>query len=364
MRSLVLLHDAFGGFGGIAKFNRDLLAGLCSHPAWREVVALPRHVPGPLETLPAKLRYPTRSVGGAARYTAHALRTIMGPRFDLVICAHINLMPLAWLAARLETAPLVLVIHGIDAWTPPRGALARRLAPRADFVLSVSAHTAGRFVAWAGIAADRVLLLPNGVDLRQFTPGPPDPALATRYGVGGRRVLMTLGRLVSRERAKGMDEVLEALPDLARHADLAYLIAGDGPDRPRLEAKAAQLGIRERVVFCGQVAEAEKAAHYRLADAYVMPSRGEGFGIVLLEAMACGIPTVASLEDGGSEALRGGALGVLVDPDDPESVRRGILEALKRPKQVPAGLDHFSLAAFERRLHAHLDRIRASRGPT
>ena len=106
---------------------------------------------------------------------------------------------------------------------------------------------------------------------------------------------MTLGRLVSRERAKGIDEVMEVLPGLARrHPDLAYLVAGDGPDRRRLEDKAAALGIRDRVIFCGRVAETEKAAHYRLADAYVMPSRGEGFGIVLLEAMACGSPVVTS----------------------------------------------------------------------
>lgn len=364
MKALVLLHEAYGGLGGIAKFNRDLLAGLCSYPTLDKALALPRHVSGGFEALPAKLDYVTAGAAGALPYAGVASGVALAGFFEIVICGHVNLLPLAWLAARRSAAPLALVIHGIDAWTPPRRWAARRLASRVDFVLSVSEHTGGRFLGWAGLEADRVLLLPNCVDLTAFAPGPRDAKLAARYGIEDRRVIMTLGRLVSRERAKGMDEVLEVLPALvAQDPDLVYLIAGDGPDRRRLEAKALQLGVRGRVVFCGRVDEAEKAAHYRLADAYVMPSRGEGFGIVLLEAMACGIPTVGSSKDGGREALRNGALGILVDPDDPESIRRGIAQALRRPKGVPPGLDHFSPAAFEQRLHGHLDRIRSWRRP-
>jgi phosphatidyl-myo-inositol dimannoside synthase len=85
---------------------------------------------------------------------------------------------------------------------------------------------------------------------------------------------------------------------------IAYLIAGDGTDRHRLEEKAKSLGVHGRVVFAGYIPESEKADHYRLADAYVMPGRGEGFGIVYLEALACGVPVVASQVDGGREAVR------------------------------------------------------------
>ena len=118
----------------------------------------------------------------------------------------------------------------------------------------------------------------------------------------------------------------------------------------RLEAKARALGLEARVMFTGRIAEEEKVAHYRLADAYVMPSRGEGFGIVLLEAMACGVPVIASSRDGGRDAARDGMLGRLVDPDDPAALETAILAALDQPKAVPAGLDFFSLAAFRRRV--------------
>jgi phosphatidylinositol alpha-1,6-mannosyltransferase len=113
--------------------------------------------------------------------------------------------------------------------------------------------------------------------------------------------------------------------------NIAYLIVGDGTDHHRLEEKARSLGVHERVVFAGYIPEREKADHYRLADAYVMPGRGEGFGIVYLEALACGVPVVASKLDGSREAVRDGALGILVDPNDAEGIKRGILEALARP---------------------------------
>jgi phosphatidylinositol alpha-1,6-mannosyltransferase len=83
----------------------------------------------------------------------------------------------------------------------------------------------------------------------------------------------------------------------------------------------------------------------------VMPSRGEGFGIVFLEAMACGVPVIGSSADGSREALQGGALGTLVDPTDADAIQEAILKTLSKPKAIPAGLEEFSFARFERRVH-------------
>jgi glycosyltransferase involved in cell wall biosynthesis len=187
--------------------------------------------------------------------------------------------------------------------------------------------------------------------------GPPDQGLVSRYGLKGRKVIMTLGRLDALERLKGVDEVIDVLPRLLESKpDLAYLVVGDGSDRKRLEAKATALGLANHVVFAGHVADAEKADHYRLADAYVMPSRGEGLGIVFLEAMACGIPVVASKSDGGREVLGDGALGLLVDPSDAAELEAAILRAVDTPKHVPAGLSAFSFESFERCCHGLLAR--------
>ena len=351
-RTLALVTDAFGGHGGIAKFNRDFLGALCAQPDCEEVVAIPRllaSAPGPL---PTRLTYPLDAAGSKLRYVLKLLRVLAAPgRFDLVICGHVNLVPLAWLASVVSRSPLVLVVHGIDAWQPTPNVIANLLARRVDAFISVSALTRERFCAWTGLDAQRGFLLPNSIDLGAFGPGPKSEALLQKYGLRDKVVIMTMGRLVSAERGKGFDEVLEALPSLlADVPGLAYMIAGEGSDRTRLQEKADRLGVREHVVFTGYVPEEGKRDHYNLADAFVMPSRGEGFGIVFLEAMACGVPVVGSTADGSREALRDGMLGALVDPGDAAALRREILAALQRPKRVPEGLDYFSHPNFEQRV--------------
>jgi glycosyltransferase involved in cell wall biosynthesis len=370
MRLLTLVTDAFGGRGGIAKFNRDLLASLCSHPATTEVVALPRVMPEPVTRLmPDGLTYRPEAAGGKAGYAQSVLQTLAtGGRFDGVVCGHLNLLPLAALAAWWKRAPLLLVIHGIDAWQPPGGgvmaALTRKAIGRVDAFVAVSALTKGRFLSWTGLPEERGFVVPNCIDVSAFGPGPKRADLLKRYGLEGKRIVLTLGRMSAAERYKGFDETMEAVAALAPdHPDLAYLICGDGDDRPRLEQKAADLGIADRVVFAGYVPEAEKADHYRLADAFVMPGRGEGFGIVYLEALACGVPVVASSLDASREAVRDGLLGEVVDPDDADSVRRGILDALAKEPGVPEGLAYFSFEHFVERWHRVTEQVFRWRRP-
>jgi glycosyltransferase involved in cell wall biosynthesis len=136
--------------------------------------------------------------------------------------------------------------------------------------------------------------------------------------------------------------------------DLVYLIVGDGDDRSRFQSKASALGIARSVVFAGYIPEDEKPDHYRLADAFVMPGRGEGFGIVYLEAMACGIPVVASKTDGSREATRDGLLGALADPDSASEIRVAIKQALNRPRILQKELEYFSRQRFVERWHALL----------
>ena len=135
------------------------------------------------------------------------------------------------------------------------------------------------------------------------------------YGLENRRILMGMGRLESREQYKGFDQMIEAMPELLASApDLAYVICGDGNDRPRLEARVASLGLQGQVIFTGYIAEEAKLDHYRLADLFLLAGWGEGFGIVLIEAMAVGVPVIASCLDGSQEAVAGGRLGQIVNP--------------------------------------------------
>jgi len=360
MRVLFLAMDAFGGLGGIAQYNRDFLRALGAAPEVSEVVAVPRRMPLPPETLTPKLTYLTGGATGRLAYIRAIIRLLrQDSKFDLVCCGHIKLLSMAFLAKWITGAPLVLIIYGVDAWTPQYSKITKYLLPKIDSVISISDITKQKFMAWSHFNEKKIFILPNAVAQRHYGVGVKSPELVERYGLNGKTVLMTLGRLAAEEKYKGFDEIMDVLPALLEPIpDIVYLIVGDGDDRPRLEAKAQSLGVADRVIFTGFIPEAEKADHYRLADAFVMPGRGEGFGFVFLEALACGIPVVGSRLDGSREALRDGALGILVDPRRPEEIQAGILEALKRPRGViPAGLDYFSFENFEKRCRQIMQQI-------
>ena len=135
------------------------------------------------------------------------------------------------------------------------------------------------------------------------------------------------------------------------------MAAGDGPDKQRLQDKVSSLGLTDCVIFTGRIPDETKSDYYRLADLYVMPSQGEGFGFVILEALACGVPVVASRLDGTREAVLDGKLGILVDPRDPDSIAQGIQEGLRRPREVPEGLEYFSYSHFSERLRQALSSV-------
>src|SRR6516165_2039482 len=119
MRVQMLLTDGFGGFGGISRFNRDFLSALNDCPLVERVFALPRVISDPIEEpIPEAVVYERHAARNRGAYALAMIRHIFRrPRADLVICGHINLLPLAWAAARLVRARLALVIHGYEAWT-------------------------------------------------------------------------------------------------------------------------------------------------------------------------------------------------------------------------------------------------------
>ncbi|MEH2014675.1 glycosyltransferase family 4 protein [Nostoc sp.] len=359
MRIFFLLTDAFGGRGGISQYNRDFINCLCSAESCHEVVAIPRNVVDRIQTLPQKLTYITSGIKGKLAYISTIFHTIRAnPKFNLIVCGHLYMLPLAWLVKLWTKAPIILEIYGIEAWKP-HNSLVNYCLPAVDSVVSISQITLNRFQSWAKIPKVQQFLLPNAIALNQYGHDEKNSELISQYGLKDKIVLMTLGRLDSYERYKGFDEVIELLPKLSEIIpNLSYLIVGEGSDRERLKEKVRSLNLQAKVIFTGFISEAKKADYYRLADVYVMPSKGEGFGFVFLEAMACGIPVVGSKVDGSREAVRNGLLGILVNPDDPEEVKAGIIEALKRPKGViPQGLEYFSYENFEQRCHHICDEI-------
>ncbi len=300
--------------------------------------------------IPSKLDFRKQSAGSKVRYAIESARAVINERFDVVICSHINLLSIASAAAAAQRVPRLLVIYGMEAWRSPSG-LAAKLVKRADAVVAISEYTKRRFLAWSGVKSAKVHVIPCCVDAKRFGIGPKRDDLLRKYRLRGRTVMLTVARLAGKERAKGIDEVMESLTDIAREIpNISYLVVGDGTDRERLEEKAESLGVSNRVVFAGFIAEEEKADHYRLADAFVMPGRGEGFGIVYLEALACGLPIVASSLDASAEVGLNRRFGRVVNPDRPGELRAACVDVLAdTEREVPRELQTFSTARFKAR---------------
>lgn len=322
MRILALVTDAFGGYGGIAQYNRDLLAALAEVPEISAIDVLPRVAPDPLGALPHKVRQrPARF--NKYHYAAEAFAAARAHRPDLILNGHIYHGPLARLLKRQTRSKLISQLHGTEIWTK----LARKHAlplVESEMVLTVSRDTFGRL-------RDQVLTEPeNGVVLGntvqpEFTPGD-RKAARTVFGLAREQVLLSVGRLDRREEYKGHDRIIRQIGPLRTEGrDVIYLIAGLGEDRARLEALAVELGVSDSVRFLGKMPYAQLPDLYRAADLFVLPSTGEGFGIVYLEAMACGTPALGLAMGGAADALGDGALGFCINEDElPASLRRAL----------------------------------------
>ena len=364
IRILALVTDTFGGYGGIAQFNRDLQTALSNSEAVARITVLPRLNGGdPGARTPVKVAQEQPRCGRAA-YTLAAARIALaqGP-FDVVFCGHIYHAPLAAALCRLMGARLWLQTHGVDAWQPPN-AMVRTAVDLADLVTTVSHYTRTRMLAWSRLAPERLRVLPNTVRA-MFLPGPGDPALIARFGLTGRKIILTVSRLNQVDADKGHDRVIKALAQVRRAEPSAhYLIVGDGDGRLALEALAVAHGQGDAVTFAGRLSDAEVLSLYRSADVFAMPSTKEGFGIVFVEAAACGLPVIAGNQDGSVDALGDGAFGRLINPHSETELVSALVETLRQGRasseeRAAKVTERFSRSHFTREVHSLLRTLSA-----
>jgi phosphatidylinositol alpha-1,6-mannosyltransferase len=350
-RVLALVSDAFGGYGGIAQYNRDLIAALAACPQIESILVIPRTGMVSESKLPPNVRQlnPPR---GRVGYIGEVLQQVSKKAaFDLLFCGHVHLAWLAQMAALRIRVPYWLQLHGIEAWEEPGGHV-RRAVETANLVTSVSRHTRQRVLAWADIPPERLRVLPNTVraEFRSGTgPAEGEQCVLRRYGLEGRDVILTVARIDASDSYKGHDKVIRAMKNvISRHPEAIYVIVGRGGNRDSLERIAANAGVTERVRFLGCLSDDETRELYRVARMFVMPSNGEGFGIVFLEAAASGLPVIAGNRDGSIDALAEGALGTLIDPEDQGALIVAICDVLGRPRKtaVPEALARFDVPNF------------------
>ena len=333
--------DLFSTTGGIQAFSRYLIDAVRAEAFSKYFSALIKNdLP---DDIPDKRALRNFNVYGnwphqlrSARFALGCLRHAWRERPGLIVSTHLNFGPLAMLARQRFGALYILVAHGIDAWGISNASRKRALR-EADLTLAVSNYTRDRLIQEVGIDAGRVKILPNTFAAEKFGIAPKPPQLLRRYGLRpDTPVILTVCRLAETERYKGYDQIIKAMPVIMRSVPNArYLLVGKGPDRPRIEKLIAEAGVQDAVILAGFVPDEEIAEHFNLCDIFAMPSRGEGFGIVYLEALASGKPVLAGNKDGSRDALVGGELGLLVDPDDTAGIAVEITRVLRREHSRP-----------------------------
>ncbi len=351
MRLLFVTQDFPPDVGGIQTYSWEVARRLAGRAEALSVVAPDRPGAAPVDRAAS---FPVTRLPIRPDLLPLLLLTALPARarrrqIDVAVHAQWQTVGASVLARALFGHPrhVVCAVHGREllfnpaSTYPGLGAaydrVRRGLLRQVDAVLPVSKYTAG-LLREQGVPPDCTHVVPNGTDPEHFRPRD-GTALRRHLGLTGRSLLLTVGRLVRR---KGIDTVLRALPAIVRgRPDAAYVIAGTGPERPRLERLAGRLGVEDRVHFVGQVDHDRLPLYYSAADLFVMPAREpgpdvEGFGLVFLEAGACGTPVLGSRAGGIPEAIRDGETGLLVPPDDPARLAEAALRVLTDPELADA----------------------------
>jgi glycosyltransferase involved in cell wall biosynthesis len=251
-------------------------------------------------------------------------------RPNLIVCGHLNFAPVAFWIHRLTGIPYWILVYGVDAWNI-QDRWKKKALQSAEKIISISSYTSNRVIREQNLESDRISLLPVTFDASRFQISPKPQHLLNRYGLTAQQpILLTVARLDRSERYKGYDQILHALPEIRRQLpEVHYIMVGKGSDRPRIEQLITQLNLQDCVTLTGFVPDDELCAHYNLCDVFALPSKSEGFGIVYLEALACGKPTLGGNQDGAIDALAQGELGVLVDPDDVGAIAQTLIQILQ-----------------------------------
>lgn len=300
--------------------KNDLPEAVCNYNGFRQVTAFGQWRPS--------LRTP--------RFASECLRQALCEQPRLIISTHLNFGPVAQIVRKLIAVPYVLVAHGIDAWDL-NVRTRRKALQNADLILAVSRYTRERLLENSGFDPRRVQILPNTFSPDRFTIGAKSTRLLKKHGLSPQTpVILTVCRLAGEERYKGYDQMIRALPEILRAVpDARYLLVGGGHDHSRIAKLVAELGVQKSVVFAGFVSNTALPEYYNLCDLFAMPSKGEGFGIVYLEALASGKPVLAGNKDGSRDALADGELGILVDPNDTAEIASETIRVLRRQHPHP-----------------------------
>ncbi|QDG51680.1 glycosyltransferase family 4 protein [Persicimonas caeni] len=361
-RISLLASQAFGSPGGIQTYMRLILHALEAEARLGEVFSL---WDSDSDTdLQKWLQRAGSSAHCAEGNKLHLVsQCIRHARSDqIMVVGHLGLSPIALaLKALGRIRGYVVILHGIEAWCELHGRneLALRLA---DGIVATTPFTRDKFAQMNELVPTRIAVLPLAIEQERFQGSYNAPR--TRAVNEPMRVV-SVARLDSGEQYKGIDHTIEAIAQLTeRGVDASYRVVGDGDDRERLERLSQNLGVTDRVDFLGRVSDEELRKEFRQADVFSLPSAGEGFGLVYLEAMYYALPSIACPEGGAQHVIINGREGLQVPYADPGALADA-LERLGEPslyeelsrRALEALHTRFSFDRFRQDFISIVDRI-------
>ncbi len=339
---VIVLTPNLSGADGISTVARLVMR------ACEDVTVLALHEPAEMTAFE---RAEVWGAGGrSARFVASVARRALSsdPRVT-VVTNHLHLAPAA-LAFAARGASLLTILHGVEAWKPLTW-LQRTALDYSARLVAVSEFSRDRFYAAnPRFRRRQVDVCHLGLVSAPASEGPSDPVPSA----------LIVGRMAVDERYKGHDLLIDIWPEVVAEVPGAVLrVAGDGDDRPRLQQKAEALNLGDRIVFLGRVSDERLACEYERCTAVVMPSRGEGFGLVFIEAMRAARGCIGC-RGSASEIIVGGDTGLVLDPDDRAQLRQAVVRMLRDRSDTAAMgargrarfLEHFTEDHFRSRLRA------------
>jgi glycosyltransferase involved in cell wall biosynthesis len=258
-------------------------------------------------------------------------------RPNVIILSHINLAVIGLFIKLINpNCQMWLIAHGVEVWRP-LSFIKKRFLNKCDKVICVSNYTKEQVVSRHKVNAQNCRVLNNAVDpfmkLPEIFSKPQN--LLTRYQLSKNDpVIFTLTRLASTEQYKGYEHVIRTIGTLKKQfPNIKYILSGkyDKAEEARIKQLIAEYKVTGHVILTGFIDEAELAHHFLLADVFTLPSKKEGFGIVFIEALACGLPVVCGNADGSIDAIRNGELGKAINPDNLTELYNSIAEYLENP---------------------------------
>ncbi len=268
----------------------------------------------------------------------YTIKLILFRKVDRIHCGQVlSAGFVGYICHLLFKKPYFPYVHGADFLEFKSKTITNKILElilkNASLIIANSSFTKNALIGF-GISEKKIIVINPPVEYKKFAKIGNTEELKENYGLKGKKVLLTVGRLVER---KGHDYVIKALPDIIKEIpDIHYLIVGDGMYRNELERLSVKLNIRDFITFAGFIPDDELPEYYAMCDVFIMASREikekgdvEGFGIVYLEANAMKKPVIAGRSGGISDAVEDGVNGILVNPTEEKDIARIIIKLMK-----------------------------------